>query len=220
MRSCVLLEKRGHTSLVGASIAGIYIQAYQRVYPEDVVGLIFTNSSNRVGLQAKGKGRLIWDLTEDEVRSAFPLPPSVKKQAAPTREGDPFDRLPADLQAIRLWLDLRLWQHWDPANASPDSLLSWRKEFLLEFAETDAGRKPPLGELPVIVVSSDPIATESERQSRIGAAARLDFLSANSAHITARGSGHEIHLYRPDLVVRALERAVTEVRNGVPLSRT
>jgi pimeloyl-ACP methyl ester carboxylesterase len=76
--------EKGPYLLVGASIAGIYIQAYQRVYPEDVVGLIFTNSSNRVGLQAKGKGRLIWDLTEDEVRSAFPLPPSVKKEAAPT----------------------------------------------------------------------------------------------------------------------------------------
>jgi len=143
------------------------------VYPEDVVGLVFTNSSNRVGLQAKGKGGLIWDLPEDEVRSAFPLPPAVKKEAAPNREGDPFDRLPADLQAIRLWLDMRLWEHWDRAKASPDSLLSWRKEFLLEFAETDAGRKPPLGELPVIVVSSDPSATESERQSRNGAAARL-----------------------------------------------
>jgi pimeloyl-ACP methyl ester carboxylesterase len=212
--------EKGPYLLVGASIAGIYIQGYQRVYPEDVVGLVFTNSSNRVGLRAKGKGGLIWDLTEDEVRSAFPLPPSVKKEAAPTREGDPFDRLPADLQEIRLWLDMRLWEHWDPAKASPDSLLSWRKGFRLEFAETDAGRKPPLGELPVVVISSDPIATESERQSRNGAAARLDFLSANSAHITATGSGHEIHLYRPDLVVQALERVVTAVRNGVPLSRT
>jgi len=46
----------------------------------------------------------------------------------------------AAAQAIRLWLDMRLWEHWDPAKASPDSLLSWRKEFLLEFAETDAGR--------------------------------------------------------------------------------
>jgi hypothetical protein len=73
------------------------------------------------------------------VRSAFPLPPSVNKEAAPTREGDPFDRLPADLQVIRLWLDMRLWEHWDRAKSSPDSLRSWRKEFLLELAETDAG---------------------------------------------------------------------------------
>jgi hypothetical protein len=66
-----------------------------------------------------------------------------------------------------------------------------------------------------MVVSSDPIATESERQSRNGAARRLDFLSAISAHIMATGSSHEIHLCRPDLVVQALEWAVTAGRNGV-----
>ena len=53
------------------------------------------------------------------MRSAFPLPPSVNKEAAPTREGDPFDRLPADLQVIRLWLDMRLWEHWDRVKSIP-----------------------------------------------------------------------------------------------------
>ena len=132
--------------------------------------------------------------------------------------GEPFDRLPPDLQAVRLWLDLRLWESWDPAKAAPESTLSWRKEFLREFEETDPGKKPPLGELPVIVLSSGPVASESERQSRNGAAGRLDFLSANSVHITAAGSGHEIHLYQPDVVVQALTQAVSAVRNRVPLS--
>ncbi|MGO9275796.1 MAG: alpha/beta fold hydrolase [Terriglobia bacterium] len=212
-------EEKGPYLLVGASISGIYIQAYQRAFPEEVAGLVFTNSSNRIGLSVKGKVGLIWDLTEDEVRSAYPLPPSVKKGPAPTREGEPFDRLPPDLQAVRLWLDVRLWERSNPAKAGPESLLSWREEFLKEFEKMDAGKRPPLGELPVIVLSSDPIATESERQSRDGAAARLDFLSSNSVHITATGSGHEIHLYQPDLVVEALARAVSAVRSRVPLSR-
>jgi hypothetical protein len=38
-------------------------------------------------------------------------------------------------------------------------------------------------------------------------------------HITAAGSGHEIHLHQPDSVVQALARAVSAVRSGVPLSR-
>jgi len=211
-------EKRPYL-LVGASISGTYIQAYQRAFPEEVAGLVFTNSSNRIGIEAKGKVGLIWDLTEDEVRSAYPFPPSVKKEPAPTHEGEPFDRLPPDLQAVRLWLDLRLWEKSDPAKAGPDSLLSWREEFLKEFDETDAGKKPPLGDLPVVVVSSDPVATESERRSRDEAAARLDFLSSNTVHITATGSGHEIHLYQPDLVIQALLRAVSALRNRVPLSR-
>ena len=116
-------------------------------------------------------------------------------------------------------LPLTTIQKWDPAKAGPETNLSWRKEFLREFEETDAGKKHPLGDLPVVVLSSGPIASESERQSRGGAAARLDFLSSNTVHVTATGSGHEIHLYQPDLVAQALVRAVSAVRNRVPLSR-
>ena len=96
-------EKRPYV-LVGASIGGIFIRAYQSAFPNEVAGLVFTNSSNRVGKVLKGKSGLIWDLTEDELRSAYPLPPSVQKGPAPTREGEPFDRLPRQLQSIRLWL--------------------------------------------------------------------------------------------------------------------
>jgi hypothetical protein len=42
-------SERGPYVLVGASIGGIFIQAYQRAYPKDVAALAFTNSSNRVG---------------------------------------------------------------------------------------------------------------------------------------------------------------------------
>jgi hypothetical protein len=47
--------EKGPYPPVGESIAGIYMQGHPRVYAEDVVGLVFTNSSHRVGLQAKGK---------------------------------------------------------------------------------------------------------------------------------------------------------------------
>lgn len=202
--------------LVGASVGGIFVQAYQRAFPDEVAGLVFSNSSNRIGMKVKGKTGLIWDLTEDELRSAFPQSQSVKGPA-PTREGEPFDRLPPALQAVRLWLDVRLWEKWDPAKSGPESTLSWRKEFLREYKETDA-KEHPLGELPVIVLSSGPAAGESERRSREGAAARLDFLSTNSLHITAAGSGHEIHLYQPDIVVQALTRGVSAVRAQGSLS--
>jgi len=209
-----LLRAAGETKpflLAGASIGGIFIRAYQREFPDEVAGLVFTNSSNRVGISMKGKVGLIWDLTEDEIRSTFPLPQSVKGPA-PIRVGEPFDRLPTALQAVRLRLDLRVWEKWEPAKAGPESVLSWRKEFLREFEETEAGNEHSLGDLPVVVLSTAPIPSESERKSRTGAAARLDFLSSNSVHITALGTGHEIHLYHSDLVVQALLRAVTMSR--------
>jgi pimeloyl-ACP methyl ester carboxylesterase len=208
-------RERGPYVLVGASIGGIFITAYQRMYPEEAAALVFTNSSNRVGISRNGKASLIWDLSEDDLRAAYPLPASVrdKRPPKPTREGQPFDRLPADLQAIRLWLDVRLWERSDPAQATPDSLLSWRKEFLEEFDATDKGKQPPLGNLPVVVVSSGPAGTEAERQTRDGAGARLDFLSTNTMHVTATGSGHEIHLYQPDILIQAILQALSAIRD-------
>ena len=202
--------------LVGASIGGIFIRAYQRAFPDEVAGLIFSNSSNRVGMNVKGKSGLLWELTDDDIRSAYPLAASAKG-SRPTREGEPFDRLPPDLQQVRLWLDVRHWEAFDPLKAGPESSLSWRKEFVKEFEETDGGKRP-LGDLPVIVVSSGPSASESDRESRDGAAARLDFLSTNTLHVTASGSGHEIHLFQPDRVVQAVQQAVSAVRNRTPLS--
>jgi len=209
--------EKGTFVLVGASIGGIFIRAYQREFPDEVAALVFSNSSNRVAIPAPGgRGGLLWDLTEEILRSAFPLPASAKG-AAPTKEGAPFDKLPPDLQKVRLWFNVRLWERFEPTREGPGTMLSWRKEFLREFEETDA-KADPLGQLPVVVLSDGPAATESDRKSRSGAAARLNFLSSNSVHITVAGSGHEIHLTHPDRVVNAVMQAVMAVRNRVPLN--
>ncbi len=204
-------REKGPFILVGASIGGIFIRAYQRAYPKEVAGLVFANSSNRVGKMLNGKGALLWDFTEDELRAGYPLPPTITKGPKPTKEEPPFDRLSAQLQAIRLSFDVQLWERADPSKLGPATDLSWRKEFLKEFDETD-GPTPPLGDLPVMVVSSGPVATDAERRARAGAAARLDFLSSNTAHVTATGSGHEIHLYQPEVLLSALTRIVTAVK--------
>jgi len=208
--------EKGPYLLVGASIGGIYIQAYQRAFPKDVAGLVFSNSSNRVGRLVNGEPGLIWELSEEQIRSTFPLAASAKGPA-PTKEGEPFDRLPHDLQAIRLWLDYKLWQKWEPTKETADSTLSWRMEFREEFAESDAN-KHPLEELPVVVLASDPPAPDSERHSHDEAGPRLDFLSSNTLHVTATGSGHEIHLYKPDIVIETLTRTVQAIGTRTPLA--
>ena len=208
--------EKGPFVLVGASIGGIYIRAYQRTFPSDVAALVFTNSAGRVGLITKSGGDLLWKLSEDDIRSAYPLP-ATARQPRPVRIGQPFDRLPGDLPAIRLWLDIRLWESLDPTTMSPDSILSWRREFMREFEETEVNRQS-LGALPVVVVFSGPIASETERASRDNAWARLDFLSSNSLHIEATGSGHEIHLFQPARVIEGITRSVSTVRTRSPLS--
>jgi pimeloyl-ACP methyl ester carboxylesterase len=208
--------EKGPYVLVGASIGGVYNRAFQRAHPNNVAALVFTNSAGRVGLITKSGGDLLWRLSEDDVRGAFPLP-ATARFPRPVRTTQPFDRLPADLQPVRLWLDLRLWESLDPTTASPASMLSWRREFLREFEETDNNRQP-LGSLPVVVVSSDPVASEAARASRDTLSARLDFLSSNTLHIEASGSGHEIHLFQPARVIEGIARAVSAVRTRAPLT--
>lgn len=215
-----LLAASGETGpyvLVGASIGGVFIQAYNHAFPEEVAGLVFTNSAGRVGLVLKDGGGLIWDLTEEEIRCAYPMPASARGPA-PTRAETPFDRLPVELQAVRLWLSQRFWEKSDPDKSGPEMILSWRKEFLREFEQTSRSESP-LGALPVVVVSSDPPAAESERRLRNNAVARLDSLSSNTLHITAAGSGHEIHLHQPDKVVEGVGIAVAAVRSGRAVRR-
>lgn len=203
--------------LTGASIGGVFIRAYEHMFPDEVGGLVFTNSANRVGFMVKGKGGLLWDLSEEDLRSAFPLPADAKGPK-PTKEGEPFDRLPESLQAVRLWLDIQSWEQFEPTAARADALISWRKEFRREFDESEDPKARPLGNLPVVVISSGPVASETERRSRGGANARLDFLSSNTVHITAEGSGHEIHLYKPDFVIQGVTDALTAVRNHTVLA--
>jgi pimeloyl-ACP methyl ester carboxylesterase len=207
--------EKGPYVLVGASVGGAFVCAYQRSFPGEVAALVFTNSSNRIGLKTTSGGNLIWKLSEDEIRSAYPLPASAKGQE-PTHEGQPFDRLSPELQATRLWFDQRGWAKWNPATATADAMLSWRKEFLREFEEAN-GASPPLGRLPVVVVASDSAQARSECESRNTAASCLDYLSANTIHITAAGSGHEIHLFQPETLAKAVSQAVDAVRNKIPL---
>jgi pimeloyl-ACP methyl ester carboxylesterase len=209
-------KQTGPYILVGASVGGAFIRAFQRSFPADVAALVFTNSSNRIGLKTATRSDLIWRLSEDEIRSHYPMPASAKG-TEPNHEGEPFDRLSPELQETRLWMDQNDWKRWDPAKASADAMLSWRKEFLREFDEANS-TSPPLGKLPVVVVASDPAQARTECQSRNTAASCLDFLSANSVHITAAGSGHEIHLYQPDTLVKAVLQAVNAVRNKTPLA--
>lgn len=133
--------------------------------------------------------------------------PASAKKPEPTHEGEPFDRLPPNLQQDRLWLDQKHWESFNPTTASPQQTLSWQREFLREFDEAKSNTSPVLGSLPVIVVSSNSVLGKSECLFHSTAAACLDFLSSNTVHITATGSGHEIHLYQPATLLRALSQA-------------
>jgi pimeloyl-ACP methyl ester carboxylesterase len=116
--------------LVGASLGGLYIRAYQRRYPSQVAGLVFDDSTTgkSLGFPINGKNQFIVDISAQEIHDLFaPLlrnPPPAP--VLPNTIEAPFDRLPRDDQAAWLWAIRRFIAGADIAQ-SLISAESWRE---------------------------------------------------------------------------------------------
>jgi pimeloyl-ACP methyl ester carboxylesterase len=208
----LLLRKAGIPPpyvLVGASLGGIYARAYQRRYPEEVAGLVLDDptSDEGLGYRVDGKAKLIYEMSAQEMRQTFkPLLRDGWHQEMPTELGEPLDRLPKDLQVARLWASRKFVAENDIYQEMV-TVESWRQEFIALRRER-LSQKHPLGNLPLIVLGRK----QSDWETRRRHLAELKGLSSAGKLIVADDSGHEIHLSRPDLVVRAIREVVTAAR--------
>jgi pimeloyl-ACP methyl ester carboxylesterase len=195
--------------LVGASLGGIYTRAYQRRYPDQVVGLVLVDptSDEGLGYRIDGKDKLIHEMSAQDMRQAFmPLLRKGWHREAPTRVGEPHDRLLRDLQAARLWA-ARKFIAGDDVYQELITAESWRQEFIA-LRRHRLGRKHPLGKLPLTVLGR----RQKDMETRQRHLAELKGLSSAGKLIMAEKSGHEIHLYRPKLVVQAIREVVLSAR--------
>jgi len=88
--SCVLLARQRRTSSWARQLAGSTSSVPTRLAGE--VAVSFSRTAVIAWACTEGQDDLIWKLSEDELRSAYPLRPT-QGRGANTR-GDPFDRLP------------------------------------------------------------------------------------------------------------------------------
>jgi pimeloyl-ACP methyl ester carboxylesterase len=197
--------------LVGASIGGIFTRAYQRRYPDEVAGMVLDDptSDEGLGYRINGKDRLIYEMSAADMREsgrAFlrkpPPPPEV-----PTKLEEPLDRLPPDLQAARLWATRKLLADRDLVSLVTVTNESWRQEFIALRRER-LRQEHPLGNLPLIVLGRK----QSDWKTRQRHLAELKGLSSAGKLVIAENSGHEIHLYRPELVVESIREVVAAAR--------
>jgi pimeloyl-ACP methyl ester carboxylesterase len=199
--------------LVGASIGGIYTRAYQRRYPGEVVGLVLDDptSDEGLGYRVNGKDKLIHEMSARDMREAFAplLRSGWHRKAAETVE-EPYDRLPKDLQAARLWA-ARKFVAEDDIYQELVTAESWRQEFIALRRER-LRREHPLGSIPLIVLGRH----QSDWETRRRHLAEMKGLSSAGKLVVAEKSGHEIHLYRPELVVQAVREVVTAARGKKP----
>jgi pimeloyl-ACP methyl ester carboxylesterase len=195
--------------LVGASLGGIYTRAYQRRYPAEVVGLVLDDptSDEGLGYQVNGKDKLIYEMSAQDMREAYrPLLRDGWHQEPPSKVEEPFDRLPKDLHAARLWAS-RKWVADTDMYQALVCAESWRQEFIALRRER-LRQEHPLGSLPLIVLGRKQMDMEM-RQKHLN---EMKGLSSSGKLIIDEESGHEIHLYKPELVIKAIQDVVTAVR--------
>jgi pimeloyl-ACP methyl ester carboxylesterase len=203
--------------LVGHSIAGIHVRVYQKMYPNDVAGIVLVDPShpdemNRLPSQfRKGRGqrRLKFELLE------LAMPFGIPRFTGRCGEG------PAEIRNLLRTAQCRTrWMETQEA------------EFDAFDKSADEGRATgSFGAMPLVVLSHDPkiggrpgaLAANVAEQAEVAwgqMQEELSHLSTSGNRIVAEGSAHYIQFDRPDLVIDAVHQAVEASRNGVVTNST
>jgi len=196
--------------LVGASIGALYAQGYQRRYGNEVVGLVLDDPAGEEGAKymVNGKDMPIYEMSSADMRTAFkPLFTKPPHYDPPKQIEEPYDRLPPNLQPLRLWASQKFFAEMDVINdlITADS---WRSEFIA-LRRRRLASPHPLGDLPLIVLGRN----QEDNPTRQKDLRALTALSSTGKLIIAENSGHAIHLYRPELVTRSINEVVRGARH-------
>jgi pimeloyl-ACP methyl ester carboxylesterase len=198
--------------LVGQSMGGRFVRLFARAYPGEVAGIVLVDAEHEDGLFMGVGGRPvpIATLSDAEFDAAFQPPngpvvvPDAKLQPAHLE-------LPADLQRVRIWLEGRLLD--SMRSSKPDAIVaSMRSEHaaLATLHRISAAEAHPLKDLPLIVLSRGLDVNPRQRSGQTN----LVGLSSNSRQIIVADSDHEIHLFRPDVVIQAIADVAAAARTG------
>ena len=214
-------HEKGPFIIVGQSSGSTIARAFWQEYPSQVAGLVLVDGSHEDGrLFINGKLVRLRDLTKNR-----PIPPvrdSITESDKLTKDDlarinamvqqydikpeidSPFDKLPLDVQKMRLW-----------ALALPSHFVAMDNDYGPEegalMYDTRHKAEHPLGSLPVIVLSrsrNEYPKRVAEQMTREHEAQQADLasLSENSKQIVVPDSGHHIQLDQPDAVVDAIRQ--------------
>jgi len=219
----ILLENAGITPpyiLVGHSIGGVYIRSYYHQHPENVLGMVFVDSTHENEATYYQKSE-----AEEEEDSAYKTMLNLCEFIA--RIG--ILRITGVMGS--LLEDSNLSPRVQRAAVSRLNRVSYcqgvRRE--KESSDVDVSQTDPpesLGDLPLIVISGakalnpvrnrfyiGPVPPKQRKNTVVWQEIQKDLtsLSSNSKQVLAYQSGHYIHWDQPDLVISAINEMLARV---------
>ena len=220
-----LLERAGERPpfvLVGQSYGAVLVRLYAAAYPADVAGVVLVDGG-RLDPWRFVNGTLVhFDETATgrpvpAVQTANPLrvadiPPAAlaqieaaARQSVPGANAPPRDRLPEEAQRMRRWA-LGQVKHY-AASANPFEA----EELALAIAEQRRAAYP-LGDRPLVVLTAGNAeygpGEQAMEEDRRRAQAALARLSRRGRQVVVTGSGHHVHIERPDVVADAVREVL------------
>jgi pimeloyl-ACP methyl ester carboxylesterase len=189
--------------LVGQSIGGLFVRDYQRRFPDQVGGMVLVDPTHEEGNAyiIDGKPKPVALVTREELqefmRNYLANPPAV---SIPRRVGSPYDRLPDQIQSVRLWASAEYMTDLD--RRQTPFIAEGQRQEAVALRDQRSRHKHPLGSIPLIVLTNGQNPKKAE----------LADLSERGEVIVAAGSCHEIQICSPGVVIKSIRTVVGSVR--------
>ena len=189
--------------LVGHSFGGILARAYYAMRPKMVRGLVLidTPHADMIRMPVNGQPKQMYDLTDAEMEALAETGRKRNAQAPPMPEpkiDPPFDRLPADVQAAHLWAMKKAMD----ASRSIDPLVILKTQ--AEFAKRIKDQKL---QVQTIVITRAKSADQPEPW--VESQQKLADLATKGKLVRAVGSGHDVQIEQPGIVVTAIRELLS-----------
>lgn len=206
---------------VGHSFGGAIVRNFAMVYPNEVAGIVFVDSISEdqrfemwhkaVLMRDGAKGKIV-PSPHEEMLSGDKLADSPYFNVERVQKIEsPFDRLPPDLQTLRLWA-----QSQRLLAATEENERTWSPEYFARWH--DHPESHPFGSIPLIVLTREQgrfhdldIPAAQQEVERKTNQIRLVALSKSSKQRII-ASGEDMQVEAPAAVVHAIQDVVKTAR--------